>query len=74
MKIAWRPPLAAKANPEDELFRKAGRYHNRLQNVEMDCWIFKDKLPSKEVIAQKGNRRNVYFWRVSFSPTTLAIM
>ena len=40
----------------------------------MDCWIFKDKLPSKEVIAQKSNKRNVYFWRASFSPISLAIL
>ena len=64
----WRPPPAAEANSDDELFRKAGRYHSRLQNVETDCWIFRDKLPSKEVIAQKGIGENLFFWRVTFHP------
>ena len=67
--------LEAKDTGEQELFRKAGRYHSRLQNIEYECWVFEGALPSQEELAGRDVEvTDAYFWRTTFDPETLEIL
>ncbi|CAL8460566.1 g95 [Coccomyxa elongata] len=67
--------LEAKDTGEQELFRKAGRYHSRLQNIEYECWVFEGALPSQEELAGRDvELTDAYFWRSTFDPETLEIL
>ena len=52
-----------------ELFRKAGRYHSRLQNIEEECWVYKGRLPWG--LPGGEEPRDAYFWRKAFHPLTM---
>lgn len=72
-KREWKSPEDS-ASSKHELFRKTGRYHSRLQNVEYECWVFKNSLPSDESLSKMGlDKADAYFWRTSFDPETLSI-
>lgn len=64
--------LAKQQRMPQELFRKAGRYHSRLQNIEEECWVYKGSLPGTQP-GRRGSVRysDVYFWRTAFHPLTL---
>ncbi|KAL0022606.1 hypothetical protein WJX77_009306 [Trebouxia sp. C0004] len=55
-----------------ELLKKAGRSHSRLQNIEFECWVFKDKLPAEVKLAELAIAPdNAYYSRITFDPKTL---
>ncbi|DBB15448.1 hypothetical protein WJX82_010599 [Trebouxia sp. C0006] len=55
-----------------ELLKKAGRSHSRLQNIEFECWVFKDKLPAEAKLAELAiEPDNAYYSRITFDPKTL---
>ena len=60
--------LCADTTPQ-ELFRKAGRYHSRLQNIEEECWVYKGQLPDGLLAGE--DHRDAYYWRKAFHPLTL---
>ena len=69
----WNPPRGS-TDSNQELYRKAGRYHSRMQNVEYECWVFQGALPSDEKLSEMGlNKADSYFWRTSFDPETLDV-
>lgn len=48
------------------------RSHSRLQNIEYECWVFKDNIPQEEALMSTGiEMDNAYFCRVVFNPKTL---
>ena len=55
-----------------ELVRKAGRYHSRLQNIEYEFWVFKDRLPA--TLPDDAPADNTYFWKIAFDPKTLEVI
>ncbi len=68
----WAPEGAGHIQ---ELFRKAGRYHSRLQNIEYECWVFKDALPPPASLEELGvDTADAYFWRLTFDPETLQLL
>lgn len=70
--VRWAP---FGAGHSQELFRKAGRYHSRLQNIEYECWVFKDALPKPASLAELGvDEGDAYFWRLTFDPDTLQLL
>eukprot|EP01025_Chloroclados_australasicus_P059478 TRINITY_DN7520_c0_g3_i1.p1 TRINITY_DN7520_c0_g3~~TRINITY_DN7520_c0_g3_i1.p1 ORF type:complete len:476 (+),score=69.74 TRINITY_DN7520_c0_g3_i1:38-1429(+) len=57
---------------ERELFKRTGRTHSRLQNIEMECYIFNapdipDDLPLSK-------RKESYYYKVMFNPYTLELV
>jgi hypothetical protein len=67
-----RRRLTALSNDKQELYRKAGRHHSRLQNIEYECWVFKDALPPMEKLTALGiDPADAYFWRVIFDAETM---
>jgi hypothetical protein len=69
----WKPPIGS-TGTEQELYRKAGRYHSRLQNVEYECWVFQGALPPDEKLSEMGlNKADSYFWQTGFDPETLDV-
>lgn len=61
-------PCVVEGHTVEELFKRRGRYHSRLENIEYECWVYKDALP-----ADLGGKpkEDVYYWRVVFDPATL---
>jgi hypothetical protein len=58
-----------------ELFRAAGAYHSRLQNIEYECWVFAGRLPPAHTLAQQRiDEGDAYFWRLTFDPATLQVV
>jgi len=49
-----------------ELIRRKGRFHSRVQNIEYECWIYKDNLP-----ADHPHEDDDYFYRITFDPVTM---
>lgn len=48
------------------------RSHSRLQNIEFECWVFKDKLPAEAKLAELAiEPDNAYYSRITFDPKTL---
>ena len=48
------------------------RSHSRLQNIEFECWVFKDSLPSEARLTELGiEKDNAYYSRITFDPKTL---
>ena len=48
------------------------RSHSRLQNIEFECWIFKESLPSEAKLTELGiEKDNAYYSRIMFDPKTL---
>ncbi len=48
------------------------RSHSRLQNIEFECWVFKDKLPTEARLAELATEPdNAYYSRITFDPKTL---
>lgn len=67
--------LSAEDTGKQELFRKGGRYHSRLQNIEYECWVFQGKLPAEDQLSARGvDPTDAYFWRVTFNPETLQVL
>ncbi|KAL0032654.1 hypothetical protein WJX79_000612 [Trebouxia sp. C0005] len=61
-----------KDTTDRELLKKAGRSHSRLQNIEFECWVFKDKLPAEAKLAELAiEPDNAYYSRITFDPKTL---
>ncbi len=61
-------PCIGDDHTDEQLFKRRGRFHSRLENIEYECWIYKDMVP--EDIGDKP-RQDVYYWRVMFDPATL---
>lgn len=53
---------------DEELYKRRGRFHSRLENIEYECWVYKNTVPAD--LGDKP-RQDVYYWRVVFDPTTL---
>ncbi|GMH33652.1 hypothetical protein BSKO_01486 [Bryopsis sp. KO-2023] len=51
---------------EQELIKKRGSYHSRVQNIEYECWIYYGRLPKNH-----GHGEDAYFYRNTFEPVTL---
>lgn len=51
-----------------ELFKRKGRFHSRLQNIEFECWISHGQLPDKG-----GDADNMYYWTHVFDPADMSI-
>jgi len=49
-----------------ELIRRKGRFHSRVQNIEYECWIYKDQVP-----ANNPHQDDDYFYRITFDPVTM---
>ena len=49
-----------------ELYKRRGCVHSRLQNIETDCWVYKGGVPEK--LPPKVKLEDVYFWRTAFDP------
>ena len=48
------------------------RSHSRLQNIEFECWVFKDKLPLEPKLTDMGIEADTAFYgRPAFDPKTL---
>lgn len=48
------------------------RSHSRLQNIEFECWVFKDSLPTEARLTELGiEKDNAYYSRITFDPKTL---
>ncbi|KAL3136053.1 hypothetical protein ABBQ32_007083 [Trebouxia sp. C0010 RCD-2024] len=64
--------IIPKDTTDRELFKKAGRSHSRLQNIEFECWVFKDSLPTEARLTELGiEKDNAYYSRITFDPKTL---
>ena len=87
---AWaQEELAAKAakdhkqllgspGPSDqELFKKQGRCHSRLENIEYECWVFPREFPDQQELVKKlphAYTNDLYYWRTMFNPITFQIV
>lgn len=68
----WAP---GPGRAQQELFRKAGSYHSRLQNIEYECWVFhKHLLPAPKLAELGVEPGDASFWRLTFDPETLQIV
>ena len=48
------------------------RSHSRLQNIEFECWVFKNELPSEAKLLELNiEADNAYYSRITFDPKTL---
>ena len=48
------------------------RYHTRVQNIELECWIFRNRLPSAVKLRERDlDEDDAYYWRVMLDPRTL---
>ena len=61
-------PLLSPGMEPQELLKNCGRYHSRLQNVEYECWVYRNRLPRLLSV----DPYNAYFWRRTYDPYTLA--
>ncbi|KAK9841993.1 hypothetical protein WJX81_003057 [Elliptochloris bilobata] len=58
------------AGPQ-ELYRRPGRFHSRLQNVEYECWVHERAMPPAERVQTPED--NTYFVRSTFDPDALRV-
>lgn len=64
--------LTAAGSSDQELYRKAGRHHSRLQNVEYECYLYRDALPPVQQLTASGiDPADAYSWRITFDPVTM---
>ena len=61
-------PCIMPGHTMEELFKRRGRFHSRLENIEYECWVYRGALPQD--IGNKP-KEDVYYWRVVFDPTNL---
>ena len=62
---------------EQELFKKQGRCHTRLENIEYECWIFLGGLPDQQELIKKlpfAYTNDLYYWRTMFNPVSFEIV
>ena len=62
---------------EQELFKKQGRCHSRLENIEYECWVFPGGLPGQEELVKRlphAYTNDLYYWRTMFNPTTMQVV
>jgi hypothetical protein len=62
--------LTRVAEPQ-ELFKRFGRFHSRLQNIEYECWISHGVVP--EVPGLPAGDTDLYFWTSTFDPVKMTV-
>ncbi|KAK9819899.1 hypothetical protein WJX72_003777 [[Myrmecia] bisecta] len=68
-----RHSIVPKGAHKQELFKKQGRFHSRLQNIEYECWVYPGRLPPAKDL-QGVNEADVYFWRTMFDHQTMQVV
>lgn len=67
---------SAKAS-EQELFKKQGRCHSRLENIEYECWVFPREFPDPQELVKKlpyVYTNDLYYWRTMFNPISFQVV
>ncbi len=65
------------APSEQELFKKQGRCHSRLENIEYECWVFPRGFPNQEDLVKRlpfAYPADLYYWRTMFNPITFQMV
>ncbi|KAK9836658.1 hypothetical protein WJX74_005458 [Apatococcus lobatus] len=65
--------LGSAGASDQELFKKQGRCHSRLENIEYECWVFPREFPEQQQLIKmlpQAYTNDLYYWRTMFNPVT----